>query len=211
MSFACHLHVNCMRSCFIYKHSYIIRMSVVCTRISSVCYSCVIGCHPYFTRMYLYVIRMYSYVIRMSLACTRMSSVCHSYVLVYHPYVIRMYSYIIWMPLVCTRMSSVCHWYVLVCHSYVPRMYSYVIRIVTRMWFYHEPGERWESRRFILVFYCIFFGKRSSLMFHPSYQNGGKILSIVKPPVGRGWLRNKLKSNQHSFNVSKKIKMIGQN
>ena len=117
MSFACHLHVSCMRSCFIYKHSYLIRMSVVCTRISSVCYSCVIGCHPYFTRMY-------SYVIRMSLVCTRISSVCHSYVLVCHLNATRMYSYVIRMSLVCTRMSFVCPSYVLVCHSYC---HSYVV------------------------------------------------------------------------------------
>ena len=48
----------------------------------------------------------------------------------------------------------------------------------------------WESRRFMLTFYCIFFWKRLSLMFHPSYQNGGKILSIETPSVGRRWLRN---------------------
>ena len=38
-------------------YSYVIRMSLVCTRMSSVCHS---------------------YVIRMSLVCTRMSPVCHS-------------------------------------------------------------------------------------------------------------------------------------
>ena len=54
-------------------HSYVIRMSLVCTRISSVCYSYVLVCHPYVTRI--------------SLVCTRMSSVCHSYVT-------RMYSYV---------------------------------------------------------------------------------------------------------------------
>ena len=51
--------------------SYVIRMSLVCTRMSSVC-------HPYVTRMY-------SYVIRMSLGChsyaIRMSLVCYSYVI----------------------------------------------------------------------------------------------------------------------------------
>ena len=36
--------------------------------------------------------------------------------------------------------------------------------------------EGWESRRFMLAFYCIFFWKRPPLMFHLSYQNGGKIL-----------------------------------
>ena len=45
-------------------YSYIICMSLVCTRMSSVC-------HPYVTRLY-------SYVTRMSLVCTSMSSVCHS-------------------------------------------------------------------------------------------------------------------------------------
>ena len=65
--------------CTLY-HSYVIHMSLVCTRISSLCHS---------------------YVIRMSIVCTRMSSVCHSYVLVCHPYVTRMYSYVIRMSLVC--------------------------------------------------------------------------------------------------------------
>ena len=37
-------------------------MSLVCTRIPSVCQSYVLVCHPY-------VIRMYLYVIRMSLVC----------------------------------------------------------------------------------------------------------------------------------------------
>ena len=80
-------------------------MSLVCTRMPSVCHSYVLVCHPYITRMY-------SYVIRMSLVCTRMSSVCHSYVLVCHPHVTRMYSYVIRMSLICTRRSSICHSYV---------------------------------------------------------------------------------------------------
>ena len=50
--------------------------------------------------------------------------------------------------------------------------------------------EGWESRRFMFAFYCILFWKRPPLMFHSSYQNGGKIVSIVKPLVGRRWLRN---------------------
>ena len=61
-------------------YSYVIRMSLVCTRVSSVCHSFVLVCHPYVTRM---------------------SSVCHSYVC--HSYVIRMYSYVICMSPVCTR------------------------------------------------------------------------------------------------------------
>ena len=66
-------------------HSYVIRTSLVCTRMSSVCHSYV----------------------------TRMPSVCYSYVLLWHPYVTHMYSYVIRMSLVCTRMSSVCHSYVI--------------------------------------------------------------------------------------------------
>ena len=85
--FVCHLYVTLM-------YSYLIRMSLVRTRMSPVCHSYVLVCHRYVTRMY-------SYVIRMSLACTRMSSVCHSYVLVCHPYVTRIYSYVIPMSLVC--------------------------------------------------------------------------------------------------------------
>ena len=78
---------------------YVICMTLVCTRMPSVCHSYVLVSHPYVTRMY-------SYVIRMSLVCTRMSSVSHSYVT-------RMYSYVICISLVCTRMSSVCHSYVI--------------------------------------------------------------------------------------------------
>ena len=78
-------------------HSYVIRTSLVCTRMSSVCHSYV----------------------------TRMPSVCYSYVLLWHPYVTHMYSYVIRMSLECTRMSSVCHSYVLVCHPYVTRMWFY--------------------------------------------------------------------------------------
>ena len=91
--------------CQSYVYSYVICMSLICTRMSSICHSYVLVCHPCVTLMY-------SYVIRMSLVCTRMSSVCHSYVLVCYPYVTRMYSYVIRMSLVFTRMSSVCHSYV---------------------------------------------------------------------------------------------------
>ena len=79
-------------------HSYVIRMSLVCTRMSFVCTCMSSICHSYVLVYHPYVTRMYSYVIRMSLVCTCMSSVCHSYVLVCHPYVTR-------MSLVCTRMS----------------------------------------------------------------------------------------------------------
>ena len=94
-------------------HSYIIRISFICTHMSLVCHS--------------YNLVYHSYIIRMSLVCTLMSFVCHSYVLVSHSYVTCMYSYVIRMSLVCTHMSSVCHSYALICHPYV-----------TRMWFYHE-------------------------------------------------------------------------
>ena len=52
-------------------YSYVIRMSLVYTRISFVSHSYVLLCHPYVTRMYLYVIRM-------SLVCTCMSPACDS-------------------------------------------------------------------------------------------------------------------------------------
>ena len=73
MSFACHLHVTCMRLYFTYMYACPIRMSVVCTRMSSVCHSYVLVCHPFVTPMY-------SYVIVTSLVCTPTSSVCNSYV-----------------------------------------------------------------------------------------------------------------------------------
>ena len=52
--------------------------------------------------------------------------------------------------------------------------------VTARIW----KGEGWESRGFILEFYYIFFWKRSPMMFHLSYQNGGK------PSWGRKRLRN---------------------
>ena len=93
-------------------HSYVIRVSLVLTGMSSVCHSYVLVCHPYVTRMGLYVIPV-------SLVWACMSSVCHSYVLVCQPYVTHMGSYVILMSLVWSRMSSVCHSYVLVCHPFV--------------------------------------------------------------------------------------------
>ena len=75
-------------------YSYVIYMSLICTRMSSVCHSYLLACHAYVTRMY-------SYAIRMLFVCNRMSSVCHSYVLVCHPHVNCMCSYAIRMSLVC--------------------------------------------------------------------------------------------------------------
>ena len=89
MSFVfAHILSICTRMPFVISrmYSYVICMSLVCTRMPSLCHSYVLVCHPCFTRMY-------SYVIRMSLVCTRMSSVCHSYVLVCHPYVTRKWFY----------------------------------------------------------------------------------------------------------------------
>ena len=86
MLFACHfyalmfyLYVLVCRSYDSPMYSYVICMSLVCTRMSSVCHSYVLVCHPYVTRM--------------SLVCTRMSSVCYSYVLVCYPYVTHMWFY----------------------------------------------------------------------------------------------------------------------
>ena len=107
MSFACYLHVTFMRSFFIYMYSYVIRMSVVCTPMSSACHSYVLVCNG------------------MSLGCTRMSSVCQSRLLVCHLHVTRMYSYV----LVCHPYVTCMYSYVLVRHPYVTRMYLYVIRM----------------------------------------------------------------------------------
>ena len=62
-------------------------MSLVCTRMSSVCYS--------------YVLVRHLYVTRMSSVCHSYVLVCHSYALVCHPYVTRIYLYVIHMSLVC--------------------------------------------------------------------------------------------------------------
>ena len=81
MSFACHLYalifylyVFVCHSYVSRMYSYVICMSLVCTRMSSVCHSYVLVCHPYVTHMY-------SYVTRVSLVFTRMSSVCLSYMI----------------------------------------------------------------------------------------------------------------------------------
>ena len=59
---ACHSYVLVYHPYFIHMYSYIIRISLVCTRITSVCHSYVLICHQYVTRMY-------SHVIGMSLVC----------------------------------------------------------------------------------------------------------------------------------------------
>ena len=58
MSFACHSYTIrisflCQSYVLVY-HSYVILMSLVCTRMSSVCRSYVLACHPYVTRMCFY-------------------------------------------------------------------------------------------------------------------------------------------------------------
>ena len=161
MSFACQSCVTRMCLYFIYMYMYGIRMSLVCTRMSSVYHSYVLVCdgmslvctgissvfHSHLLVCYLYVTRMYSHVIRISLVCTRMLFIYHSYLLVCHPYVTRMYLYVIRMSLVCICMSSVCHTYVLVCHPYV-----------TRMWFYHEQWHT-ENINFGVINYKSFNAK----------------------------------------------------
>ena len=52
-----------------HMYSYVIRVSLVCTRMPSACHSYVLRMSLICTRMYSYVTHMYSYVIRMSLAC----------------------------------------------------------------------------------------------------------------------------------------------
>ena len=94
---------------------YVIRMSILCTRMPLVC-------HSHVTRMCSYVIRMSLLYVCKSSVYTRMSSVCHSYVLVCHSHVTRMYSYVNLMSLVCTLMLSICHSYAFVCHPYITRM-----------------------------------------------------------------------------------------
>ena len=95
-----------MRLSFTHMCMYVIGMSVVCTRMSSVCHSShkclyVMVCHSYVLVCNPHVTRIYSYVIRMSTICSPMSPVCHSYVPICHPYVTRMYSYVMRMSLVC--------------------------------------------------------------------------------------------------------------
>ena len=137
-----------MCSYIIYVYSYAIRMSLIFTRMPSVCHSYVLNCNG-----------MSLVYTRMSLAFTHISSVCHSYVLVchshlliYHPYVTRMYSYAFCMSLVFTHMSSVCHSHVLARSRYATCMYSYVLvplchLYVTSMWCYHELEIRPEQIR----------------------------------------------------------------
>ena len=101
----CHSHVPVCHAYVTRMYSYVICMSVVCTRMSPVCYSYVLV------------------VICMSLVCTRMSSVSHSYVLEYHPYVTRMYSYVIRMSLVCGFTMNI----------YVTRLVKHIFDIKTKI------------------------------------------------------------------------------
>ena len=57
-------------------HSYVIRISLVCTRMSFVCARMSSVCHSYVIRLSLVCTRMPSVL----LVCTRMSFVCHSFV-----------------------------------------------------------------------------------------------------------------------------------
>ena len=63
-------------------YSHVIRISLVCTRMSFICHLYVLVSDPYVTRMYSHVIHM--------------SLVCHP-----HVNVTRMYSYVIRMSLIC--------------------------------------------------------------------------------------------------------------
>ena len=73
MPFACQSYV-------LVCHTHVIRMSLVCACIWSICTRMPFLCQSYVLVCHLYVTRMYSYVIRMSLVCTCMASICHSYV-----------------------------------------------------------------------------------------------------------------------------------
>ena len=87
------MYVICMYSYVTLICFYAIRISVVYTRMSSVCHLCVLLCHSCVTHVY-------SYIIHMSHICTRMSSVCHLYILVCNPYVTCIHLYVICMLLV---------------------------------------------------------------------------------------------------------------
>ena len=51
---------------------------------------------------------------------------------------------------------------------------------------YHQGlGKEKDENHADLCLRSNVFSFEGGRMFHPSYQNGGKILSIVKPPVGR--------------------------
>ena len=54
----CHPYVTRLYSDVTCMYTYVIRMSLVWTRMSSVCHSYVLVCHLHVTRMYLHVIRM---------------------------------------------------------------------------------------------------------------------------------------------------------
>ena len=82
------MHMSLVWALTLSIYSYVIRMSLVCNRMSSLCHS------------------MCSYIIRMSLLCTPYV-VSYSYVLICHLYVTPMYSHVIRMSLVGTGMSSV--------------------------------------------------------------------------------------------------------
>ena len=130
-------------------------MSLICTRMSSVCQSYVLACRPCLTRMYSYVIRMplvcshmssvcHSYVLLCHSYVTHMSSVCHSYVLACHPYVTRMYSHVNPMSLICNPMSSICHWYVVLPWT----KFKYYITFLAQN---NAASKKWQIRQVIYI------------------------------------------------------------
>ena len=68
MSFVYQSYVLVCHPYVTHMYSYLIRMSLVYTRMSSVCHWYVLVCHPYVTRI-KDLARMYSYVIRVLLVC----------------------------------------------------------------------------------------------------------------------------------------------
>ena len=74
------------------------------------------------------------------------------------------------------------------CRDYIDEWLNFLTAITCSI-SYIDAGiwkrEGWELYRFVTAFYRIFCWKRPPLMFYPSYQNGGKIQSIFKPPVRR--------------------------
>ena len=149
-------------------YSCVIRISLICTRMSLVC-------HSYVTRVYSYIVCMYSYVILMSLVCTCMTFICHSYVLVRNVISLAYtrissvyHSYVICISVACAGilsashvtpmyfMSSVCPshvLYVMLCHSYVLVYHPYV----TRLWFHHEPFffPFFSKKLFAFIYICL--------------------------------------------------------
>ena len=157
-----HLYVLVSHSYNIHMYLYVIRISLVCTRMSYVCHSCGLACHSYITCM--------------SLVCIRMSFVCRSYVFACHSYVTRMcrmYSYTILMSLVCiSTMNLFC-----ILSFFLKRFWLHKFKNFLPFVAIHKGSSVW------LVQYCLSDIRLTCHFFDLIYVLSISIIAVVNSPT----------------------------